>query len=242
MNRLFRSSSSTSSRSSIPEILEDIGILNSESYEVLDLDLNLGDWNIPKVPTNQIYKSSWSLKKAFKTNYHVKTIEQVYGINKEYETYYLFSPSTLTTHQKEGHNFLHIGLVQVGVKPLIREGLNCSILMAFRDTMHIRFEDSLLGIIQTSLSSGPIHFDCFPNFTVSLHDLYIRKALTLNIKTSRTFMVPGTKQLALIYRVYYKCIRTNLNVQALNKKAKGETTLIQTTAPGSHIQVPKTLK
>ena len=132
------------------------------------MNLNLGDWNIPKVPTNQTYKSSWSLKKAFKTDYHVKTIEQVYGINKEYKICYLFSPSTLTTHQKEGHNFLHIGLVQVGVKPLIREGLNCSILMAIRDTRHIRFEGSLLGTIQTSLSSGPINFDYFPNFTVSL--------------------------------------------------------------------------
>ena len=59
MNRLFRSGSSTSSRSSIPEIAtKDTGILNSESYEVPNLDLNLGDWNIPKVPANQIYKSS----------------------------------------------------------------------------------------------------------------------------------------------------------------------------------------
>ena len=61
MNRLFRSSSSTSSRLSIPKIPEDIGILNLKSYEVPDLDLNLGDWNMPKVPTNQVYKSSWSL-------------------------------------------------------------------------------------------------------------------------------------------------------------------------------------
>ena len=114
--------------------------------------------------------------------------------------------------------------------------------MAFRDTRHIRFEDSLLGTIQTSLSSGPIHFDCFPIFTVSLHDPHIRTALTLNIKTLGTLVVLGTKQLALIYRVYYKCIRTNLNVQALNKKAKGETTLIQTTTLGSQILVPKTLK
>ena len=57
-----------------------------------------------------------------------------------------------------------------------------------------------------------------------------------------TLMVPGTKQLALIYRVYYKCFKTNLNGQALNKKPKGETTLIQTTAPRSHIQVPRTFK
>jgi len=52
MNNLFRSSSSTSSRSPIPEIQEDTGILNFENNEVVDLDLSLGDWNIPKVPTN----------------------------------------------------------------------------------------------------------------------------------------------------------------------------------------------
>ena len=111
-----------------------------------------------------------------------------------------------------------------------------SICMLYIYIYIIRFEDSLLGTIQTNLSSGPIHFDCFTNFTVSLHDPRIRKALTLNIKTSGTLMVPETKQLALIYRVYYKCIKTNLNIQALNKKAKGETTLI------SQIQIPKTLK
>ena len=242
MNKVFRSNSSTNSRSSNPEILEDTWILISKTYELPNSDLNLEDWNIPKVPTNKIYKSSWSLKKAFKTDYHVKTVEQVYGINKEYETCYLLSTSTLTTHRKDGHNFLHIGLVQVGVKPLIREGLNCSILMALRDTRHIKFDDCLLGTIQTNLSSGPIHFDCFPNFTVSLHDPHIRKALTLNIKTLGILMVPEAKQLALIYRVYYKCIRTNSNVQALNKKARGETTLLQATIPGSQIKVPKTLK
>ena len=55
-------------------------------------------------------------------------------------------------------------------------------------------------------------------------------------------MVQGTHQIALIYRVYYKCIRTNLNVQALDKRKMGETTFIQTTDPRSKIQVPRTLK
>ena len=99
--------------------------------------------------------------------------------------------------------------------------------MALRDTRHLNFDDILLGVVQSSLSSGPVHFDCFPNFTVSLHDPYVLKALTLNIKTSSTFMIEGTKQLALIYRVYYKCIKTNLNVQALKKNPDGETSLIQ---------------
>ena len=61
--------SSTSHRLSFLEIPQEDGILNSESYELSDVDLKLGDWNIPKVPIDQIYrKSSWSLKKAFKTD------------------------------------------------------------------------------------------------------------------------------------------------------------------------------
>ena len=137
---------------------------------------------------------------------------------------------------------MHIGLVQVRVKPLIREGLNNLILMALRDTRHIRFNDSLLGTIESSLSGGTVHFNYFPNFTVHLHDPHVMKALTLNIKTYGTLMVQGACQIALIYRVYYKCVRTNFNVQALDKRRPRKTTLIQTTNPKSNIQVPKTLQ
>ena len=55
-------------------------------------------------------------------------------------------------------------------------------------------------------------------------------------------MLQGVQQIALIYRVYYKCIKTNLNVQALDKKKMGETILIQTKDIKSKIQVPRTLK
>ena len=223
MNRwLSRSNSSASSRSStppfIPEIPQENGVINSEDYQLSDVDLKLGDWNI-QLPTSEIYRSSsWISKKIFKTDYHVKTIEQVYGINKEFETCYLLSPVTIRAHKKQGHNFLHIGLVQVGVKPLIREGLNSSILMALRDTRHIRFNDSLLSTIETSLSCGSVHFNYFPNFTIHLYDPHVMKALILNITTHGTLMVQGASQIALIYRIYYKCLRTNLNAQALDKR------------------------
>ena len=168
----------------------------------------------------------WSLKKTFKTDYHVRTTEQIYSINKEYETCYLLSPAAVKAHREKDHKFLHIGLVQVGVKPLIREGLNNSILMALRDTRHVRFNDSLLGTMESSLSGGPVHFDCFPNLTVALDDPHILKVLTLNIKTHGTLVLHGTRQLALIYRVYYKCMRTNMSIQSIDKRKAGETTLI----------------
>ena len=68
------------------------------------------------------------------------------------------------------------------------------------------------------------------------------KALTLNSKTHGTLMVQGASQITLIYKIYYKCLRTNLNAQALNKRRARETTLIQTADPRSNIQVLKTLK
>ncbi|KAK9988116.1 hypothetical protein SO802_028355 [Lithocarpus litseifolius] len=233
---------SLASRStSLPEIPQESGIINSEEYEMSDLDLKLGDWNLPKVPTKEFYKSfAWTLN-SFKTDFHVRTIEQVYGINKEYETCNLFNPAQIKAHLKKGHHFLHIGLVQVGVKPLIRSGLNNSVLLALRDTRHIRFNDSLLGTVQASLSNGQVHFDCFPNFTVHLHDNNVMQALTLNIKTHGTLMTQGTSQIALIYRVYYKCIKTNMNVGALDRKKVGETLLIQTNIHGK-VQVPRTLR
>ena len=61
INRMFRrSDSSTNIRSSsttFPEIPQEDGTINSESYQFSDLDQKLGDWNIPKVPTTQVYKS-----------------------------------------------------------------------------------------------------------------------------------------------------------------------------------------
>ena len=45
--------------------------------------------------------------------------------------------------------------------------------MALRDTRHIRFNDSLLGTIETNLSGGPVHFNCFPDFAVHLHDPHV---------------------------------------------------------------------
>ena len=123
----------------------------------------------------------------------MKTIEYVYGLNREYEKCNLFTSLAIKAHKKKGFNFLHIGLIQVGIKPIVREGLNSSVHMAFRDTRHLNFDHSLSGVVQSSLSSGPAHFDYFPNFTVSLHDPYVLKAPTLNIKTSGTSMIEGTK-------------------------------------------------
>jgi hypothetical protein len=105
---------------------------------------------------------------------------------------------------------LHVGSVQVAVKPLTRLGINASVLLCLRDARFINFRTSILGMIQSSLFNGPVHFDVFPNLTLSLDDINILKALTLNVLTSGYDMEEGSRPLAIIYRIYYmafgKCI------------------------------------
>ncbi|KAI5340907.1 hypothetical protein L3X38_020181 [Prunus dulcis] len=130
----------------------------------------------------------------------------------------------------------------VAIKPLTRLGLKASILLCLRDARFTEFSDSTLGVIESSLCNGPVHFDCYPDFTVSLSDPHILKTLTLNIKTEGYNVLPGTQPLALVYRIYYKVTGTNMNFQALNKSPKDQTVLIQSHTSDAYIQVPHTIK
>ena len=147
-------------------------------------------------------------------------------------------------HKLRGHNFVHIGLVQVGIQPLTREGLDSSVLLQLRDARHKNMNNSILGIVESSLANGPIHFDCYPNLKISLHDPHILKILTLGIQTSGAIndMLEGSHTLALIYRIYYKCSKTNLNEQSLIKSPKGSTILIQTSTKDANIKTPKSIQ
>lgn len=62
--------------------------------------------------------------------------------------------------------------VQIGLKPLIRDGLNTCIILALRDVRHNRFSDSLL-VVETSLCNSLVCFNCYSNFEVSLTDRHL---------------------------------------------------------------------
>jgi len=87
---------------------------------------------------------------SFKTEQHVKIVEQVYALNKEHELCQLFSPEAIRRHRREGHNFIHIGLVQVAIKPLIRTSLKASVMLGLRDARFVNWKDSLLGLIEAA--------------------------------------------------------------------------------------------
>lgn len=124
------------------------------------------------------------------------------------------------------HKFLHIRLVQIAFRPLTLEGLPESFLAALRDGRNINWKQSLMGIIQSSLAHGPVYFDVYPNLCLSLSDINILDALTLNVKTNGYNYTPGTEVICICYRIYYKPLYTLNPMCKKVDKEKNETILV----------------
>ena len=74
----------------------------------------------------------------------------------------LFSKRNVNDFLAKEFSYLHIGLVQVVVKPLTRKGINAFVLMCLRDARFKVFSNSILSMITTSLYDGPVYFNCYP--------------------------------------------------------------------------------
>lgn len=156
-------------------------------------------------------------------------------------SFQLFSKYALLELKRKGFNFIHFGLVQVGVQPLTKNGLNASIIACIRDRRHNKFKDSLLGLVETtSLCNGPIYFNCFPNFSVSLSDPHTVKVLTLDLQTNGCYY---EGDIAVVYRIYYKAMNT-VAPYCKYSVNHGTTTLFQTNLNTSSIVtgVPKSIR
>uniref|UniRef100_A0A0R0GG52 DUF7588 domain-containing protein n=1 Tax=Glycine max TaxID=3847 RepID=A0A0R0GG52_SOYBN len=119
--------------------------------------------------------------------------------------------------------------------------IDAAILMCLRDIRHKKFEDSLIGTVETSLGQGPIYFNCYPNKTVSLMDRNILDFLFLNIHFHGLDMKEGSIPAALIYRIQYKVMNTCAS-RVLLKPLKGETTLFVTDMTKANVSLPRTIK
>ena len=95
-------------------------------------------------------------------------------------------------------------------------------------------------MVEASLSNGPVFFNTFPDFSVSLTDPNIHKVLTLNLQTSGFNLEPGSENISVTYRIYYKAM-TSLAPCAKQNTPKGLSTLLQAN-PRNNIITPKTLK
>jgi hypothetical protein len=93
---------------------------------------------------------------SFKTDFTIKTKEKDIQLTKLFKTIQLISQKSLKKHKDRNYKYIHVDLVQVGIKPLTKKGSNTSILAVLRDARFYNFQDSLLSSIEFSLYSG--HF------------------------------------------------------------------------------------
>jgi len=120
-------------------------------------------------------------------------------------------------------------------------GIDAAVLMCLRDIRHKKFEDSLIGTLETSLGQGPVYFNCYPNKIVSLMDRNILDSLFLNIHFHGLDMKEGSIPTTLIYRIQYKVMNTCAS-RVLLKPQKGETTLFVTDMTKANVSLPRTIK
>jgi hypothetical protein len=92
-------------------------------------------------------------------------------------------------------------------------------------------------MVELSLFQGPIYFNCYPNFYVSLTDETVLQTLELDIETLDYNMLEGAQPLVIVYRIYYKLMKTTLESQALIESPKGKTLLLQASTDNSHTRV-----
>ena len=60
------------------------------------------------------------------------------------QTIGMISPVAIASHLQSKYRFMHMGLVQVAIKPLLRTGVNAPIYIALRDKRLRHYKSSLL--------------------------------------------------------------------------------------------------
>ncbi|KAH1198389.1 polyprotein [Glycine max] len=200
--------------------------LFDEEVRFEDINQNMDDWNILEIPQDTLYVPE-TIKDKHNFDYIIKTVENNIPLGLDIgEEFHLLSKNSIYEHSHK-YKYLHIGCVQVAIKPLIDMGIDATVLMCLRDIRHNKFEDSLIGMVETSLGQGPIYFNYYPNKTVSLMDRNILDSLFLNIHFHGLDMKEGSIPAALIYRIQYKVMNTCAS-RVLLKPQRGETNLFIT--------------
>ncbi|KAH9658595.1 hypothetical protein KPL70_023551 [Citrus sinensis] len=231
---------SSFSSSSSGKTSESKHVVSSEEFIIENFDKAIDCWELPKISKEKIYKTK--MLDLLKHDYIIKTEERDITLSEPFETLYLFSEKSLKKLKEKNFKYIHIGLIQVGIKPLTKEGLDTSILAVLRDGRFISFDDSLLNNIESSLCKGPISFDCYPNITISLKDKNILKSMILQIKTHNYHMIKGSIPVALIFKISYKAMISAFSTQHKYQSKRDETLLLQTDLSKANTVIPKPIQ
>ena len=110
---------------------------------------------------------------------------------------------------------MHIGLVQVAVKPFIRKVDNVPIYMDLRDNRLTKYKSSLSATISTNIHNRPVFFNCCRDFGVDFTCPMTPEALKLDVHIQGGEFL-DLKNIAIMYRVYFRSMSAKLNAKFFN--------------------------
>lgn len=209
---------------------------NQELVEFPNNLEKLNKWVIPSVPKKEIYNFGMF---DFKSRMAVKTIEQNVRISKDSQDIYMLCKKDLESFKE--YKYIHVGLIQIAIRPLTLLGLNTSIMAYVRDGRCNDFKQSLAAVIESSLCHGPVYFDIAPNLSLSLSDKHLFEALQMNIHTNGYDFKAGSQIMTVCYRIYFKVLNT-LNPKARQISHPGTTTLVNTNLLTSKIATNRLIR
>lgn len=128
----------------------------------------------------------------------------------------LIQQSDIDWGLEHGFKFVHIGLIQFRINPLVRPGLNTSVLSCIIDSHHNQFSDAIISGFQAPLHNGPVWSSTLPRFQVSLTDPYISSLLQGYVQFSGFDMARSSKIAQLHTTICLRFVTTTM--QALNPK------------------------
>ncbi|XP_061366617.1 uncharacterized protein LOC133309804 [Gastrolobium bilobum] len=211
----------------------------SNSQEIVsNIEVKLQNWSLPKIKSNQVYKTSiFELKR----DYSINTVEKHVEVQYSYESIAIMNSDLVAQHRRN-YYYLHFGLIQVAVKPLSRLRLNFPVLICLRDKRHTNFHDSVIAVLESNLQNGPAYFNCYPNYEISLGDPWSARCLDLDIKIPSENFVDRTLPISVTYRFCYKVSNKIFGTKALKQSPVNETVIMEVNAQNSSIITGKRLK
>lgn len=134
---------------------------------------------IPELNLKEIYK-------IITYDYHSKKIIHIVEFAKficnKHGTINLLDRKLLENHHKEGYHYIHLGLIQIAIKPLHKLGLNTPILLVLCDIRIKYFHNLTIVIVEFNINVGPVCFNCHPNYSMNLSDEFTKNSLVIYVQ------------------------------------------------------------
>ncbi|KAK9707332.1 hypothetical protein RND81_07G189800 [Saponaria officinalis] len=195
---------------------------NTVQSSEISAPLDFSNWNIPTENPTQIYHIG---PLDFKIAFSIRTHEETRSVQSDTETLNLLSYTSIQKYIQNKYRFIHFGLVQVAVKPLVHKEVDCPIYMALRDNCLKTYKDSLLTVVQTNVCNGPVYFNCFPDYTVDLSDPLIQESLILDLHVSGNKFKEFAKNFAIVFRIYFRLMSSTVNPKFIHEPSSKEETI-----------------